>query len=173
MKFPAWHDSMQSHIRSAALPAILLFAIAVTASSSTPSALRLSRGNAASPDVRREVKIQPFENAHYKNTKDLPCLGNAVEDGNPDTEASTVLIKMEKGCAAEWHYHTAETQLMIVEGQLTVQTFSTPAATLGPGGYFLIPSKERFQYSCGKKSKCVFFLALDRPFDFFPVKPAN
>lgn len=173
MKFPAWHDSMRSHTRSVALAAIVLFAIALTASSSTLLVSVPAGAGSSIPDVQRDVKIQPFENAHYKSTKDLPCLGNAVEDGNPDTEPSTVLINMEKGCAVEWHYHTAESQLMIVEGQLTVQTFSTPTATLGPGGYFLIPSKERFRYSCAKKSKCVFFIALDRPFDFFPVKPAN
>lgn len=173
MEIPDRYDAMFVWMRRVSLTALLFAGITASAPSSTPSTLVSSRDNAPTPDVQREVKIQPFENAHYKNTKDLPCLGNAVEDGNPDTEASTVLIKMEKGCAVEWHYHTAESQLMIVEGELTVQTFSTPTATLGPGGYFLIPSKERFQYSCGKKSRCVFFIALDRPFDFFPVKPAN
>jgi hypothetical protein len=128
MKFPAWHDSPSSRIRSVALAAIMLFVTAFTASSSTPLVPDPGRGGTSTPDVQRDVKIQPLENAHYKSTKDLPCLGNAVEDGSPDTEASTVLIKMEKGCAVEWHYHTAESQFMIVKGQLTVQTFSSPPA---------------------------------------------
>ncbi len=177
MKFPARPGLIYARLRSAALPAILILAIFATASSSspsyTPSARVTSRGAMVAPDVKRDVKIQPLENAHFKHGKDLPCLGNAVEDGNPDVEASTVLIEMEKGCEEGWHYHSAESQIMIVSGQLTVQTFDTVSATLGPGGFFMLPSNERYKYSCGKKSKCLFFISLDRAFDYHEVKPAN
>lgn len=72
-----------------------------------------------------------------------------------------------------WHFHSAEEQLIVVKGELKVEMTTMPAAILGPGGFALIPSREKHQFTCTRKSECLMFLIIDRPFDSTWVSPGN
>ena len=137
-------------ISRCALPFILLFLFAA--------------GTACS-DQSREPVIHPVENANFKAGGDPKCIYTAVEAGDPSTGPSTVLMKADKGCFVRWHYHTAEQQLMLIKGELRVDMALMPSATIGPGGYILIPGKAKHQFTCTRKSECLLFLTMDRPFD--------
>jgi quercetin dioxygenase-like cupin family protein len=127
--------------------------------------LLLFVGTTASSDQPREPIIHPVENANFKSGDDPTCIATALEAGDPSAGASTVLIKANKGCFVRWHFHTAEQQLMLIKGELKVDMAMMPSATIGPGGFILIPSKMKHQLTCSRKSDCFLFLTMDRPFD--------
>jgi quercetin dioxygenase-like cupin family protein len=118
-----------------------------------------------SSDQSREPIVHPIENANFKAVADPKCVYTAVEAGDPAAGPSTVLMKADKGCFVRWHVHSAEQQLMVIKGEVRVDIALTPTATLGPGGYVLIPGKTKHQITCGRKSECLLFLTMDRPFD--------
>jgi hypothetical protein len=41
---------------------------------------------------------------------------------------------------------------------------------LGPGGFAMMPSKAKHQFSCQSKTACVMFVTFDRTYDIFWVK---
>jgi quercetin dioxygenase-like cupin family protein len=130
-----------------------------------PFALFFCFAGAVSSDQSREPIIHPIENANYKTVADPKCVYTAVEAGDPSSGPSTVLLKADKGCFVRWHVHTAEQQLMVIKGEVKIDIALTPSATLGPGGYVLIPGKTKHQLTCGRKSECLMFLTMDRAFD--------
>jgi quercetin dioxygenase-like cupin family protein len=130
-----------------------------------PLALFFCAASAVSSDQAREPIVHPIENANFKAVADPKCVYTAVEGGDPSAGPSTVLMKADKGCFVRWHVHTAEQQVMVIKGEVRVDIAMTPTATLGPGGYVLIPSKTKHQITCGRKSECLLFLTMDRAFD--------
>jgi quercetin dioxygenase-like cupin family protein len=130
-------------------------------------------GTPASYDEPREAIVHPLANANFASDGDPACLSSAVEVGNPSSGPSTILLKADRGCVIRWHFHSAEEQLMVIKGELKIEMVSIPSVTLGPGGFVLIPSKAKHQFTCSRKSECLLFLTIDRPFDGTWVKPGN
>jgi quercetin dioxygenase-like cupin family protein len=130
-----------------------------------PLSLCFCAATTVSSDLSREPIVHPVENANFKAVADPKCAYTAVEAGDPAAGPSTVLMKADKGCFVRWHVHSAEQQLMVIKGEVRVDIALTPTATLGPGGYVLIPGKTKHQITCGRKSECLLFLTMDRPFD--------
>ncbi len=128
---------------------------------------------AATSDAPREAIIHPLANANFKSVSDLACLGTAVEVGDPGSGPSSVLLKADKNCATSWHFHSAEEQLMVIKGELKIETGDLQTATLGPGGFALLPSKAKHRFTCSRKSECLWFLMMDRKFDSTSVEPRN
>jgi quercetin dioxygenase-like cupin family protein len=135
--------------------------------------LLLVAATSASSDSPREPVIHPLENANFASASDLTCLSTAVEAGNPSTRPSAVLVKMEKGCMASWHFHTAAEELIVIKGERKVEISSMPPEILGPGGYAQVPSNEKHQYACSAKGECLWFVRIDRAFDSKAAQPAN
>ena len=119
----------------------------------------------SSDERTRTAIVHPLANANFKISGDPSCLSTAVEVGDPSTGPATILLKATKGCVVRWHFHTAEEQIMVVKGEFKVEMISMPAAVLVPGGFTLIPSKEKHQFTCTHRSECLLFLTIDRPFD--------
>jgi len=113
--------------------------------------------------VRRlaEVKFEPDD--------DVKCLFSTVESGDPDKGPSTIILKAPAGCLVRWHYHTAEEQLIVVEGSVRTEMAGMPAKQLGPGGFAMMPGKVKHQFSCGTPTGCVMFVSFDRAYDIFWV----
>jgi quercetin dioxygenase-like cupin family protein len=137
--------------------ALLLIGIAATASSDEP----------------RPAIVHPLANANFASDGDPACLASAVEIGNPGAGPSTILIKEEPGCVVRWHFHSAEEQMMVIKGELKAEMTSVSATVLGPGGFVLIPGKEKHQFTCTSKGECLLFLTIAGPFDSQWVKPGN
>jgi mannose-6-phosphate isomerase-like protein (cupin superfamily) len=83
---------------------------------------------------------RPLSAIRYVQDSDVKCLRYAVEAGSPDTGPSTHILSFPKGCAYPWHYHTAEEQLMVIQGVVSVQMDKSEAVSLGPGGFAVMPS---------------------------------
>jgi quercetin dioxygenase-like cupin family protein len=152
---------LRSNFRRGALRAISLGVLLVAVATS------------ASSDSSREAVIHPLQNANFVPASEPACVSTAVEAGNPATGPSAVLVKMEKGCTDAWHFHTAVEELIVIKGELKVETFSMPPAILGPGGYAQIPSNEKHQFTCSAKGECLTFVRIDRAYDSKAVQPAN
>ena len=128
---------------------------------------------ASSDEPRPAAVLHPLANANFKPTNDPACLATAVEVGDPSRGPSTVLLKANRGCVVRWHFHSAEEQLMVIKGELKIEETSMPATTLSAGGFALIPSKEKHEFTCTYKSECLFFLMIDRAYDSSWVRPAS
>ena len=109
-----------------------------------------------------EVKLDPDD--------DVKCLLSAVETGNPAAGPSTIVLKAPPNCLVPWHYHTAEEQLIVAQGSVRTEMAGMSPRLLGPGGFAMMPSKAKHQFSCQSKTACVMFVAFDRTYDIFWVK---
>jgi len=109
--------------------------------------------------------------AETKFSADEPaCLSSASENGDPDTGPSTFILKAPSGCLVPWHYHTAEEQLIVVSGDVLTEMDGMAAKTLGPGGFAMMPSKAKHQFTCHSKSECILLVTFDRKYDIVWVK---
>jgi quercetin dioxygenase-like cupin family protein len=106
----------------------------------------------------------------FDSDEDVKCLLSAVQTGNPATGPSTIILKAPPNCLVPWHYHTAEEQLIVTEGNVRTEMDGMPAHNLGTGGFASMPSKVKHQFSCQSKTACVMFVTFDRTYDIFWVK---
>ena len=95
------------------------------------------------------------------------CITMAVESGDPSKGASMIVFKGAAGCVIPWHWHTPTEHVMIVSGSAKVEMKGGSSATLGPGGYAMMPSKHVHQFTC--TSACSAFVSSDAAFDIHYV----
>jgi quercetin dioxygenase-like cupin family protein len=91
------------------------------------------------------------------------CVVMAVESGDPSKGPSVIVFKGTAGCTIPWHWHTPTEQVMIISGSAKVEMKGGTAATLGPGGYAMMPSKHVHQFTCA--TACSAFVNSDGAFD--------
>ena len=114
--------------------------------------------------------VRPLSQVKFDPDDDVKCLLSAVENGNPATGPSTIILKAPPNCLVPWHYHTAEEQLLLIEGSVRTEMDGMSARALGPGGFATMPSKAKHQFSCQSITACVMFVTFDRTYDIFWVK---
>ena len=95
------------------------------------------------------------------------CVTMAVESGDPSKGPSVIVFKGTAGCLIPWHWHTATEHVMIVSGSAKVEMKGGSSATLGPGGYVMMPSKHVHQFTC--TSACTAFVNSAGAFDIHYV----
>ena len=96
------------------------------------------------------------------------CASGLVENGDPATGPSVVLVRLAPGCTVPWHWHTPNENIMAVAGvlQLSMKGEATPM-TLRAGDYALMPSRHVHQVHAPSAAR--FFLYVDGPFDIHYV----
>jgi quercetin dioxygenase-like cupin family protein len=115
--------------------------------------------------------VTPLTSANLVFDGEPTCLKVARENGDPDTGASTFLLEAPSGCVVPAHYHTAEEQLMVVRGDVLTGMDGMAEATLGPGGFAMMPSKAMHWFTCKSKDTCLMFVTFDRKYDIVWAKP--
>ena len=118
------------------------------------------------PGVMRqlsEVKFPPGDGPD--------CLQFFVETGDPKTGPSTAIMKAAPNCVIPPHYHTAQEQLMIVNGGVSTGMQGMQDTVLGPGGFAMMPSKQPHWFTCTAKEECLMFVTFDRAYDIVWLKP--
>jgi quercetin dioxygenase-like cupin family protein len=126
------------------------------------------RGQAAPHGV-----VIPLASANLVADGKPDCLKVARENGDPDTGASTFLLKASPGCVVPPHYHTAEEQLIVVQGDVLTGMDGMAEATLGPGGFAMMPSKAMHWFTCQSKGTCLMFVTFDRTYDIVWAQPGK
>jgi quercetin dioxygenase-like cupin family protein len=114
--------------------------------------------------------IRDIAQVKLQQDSDVKCLSYALETGNPETGPSTHILELPKGCRFPWHYHTAQEQMLIVDGTVLVEMASDKPASLGPAGFAMMPSREPHQFTCVSARKCKVFATFSAAYDIFWVK---
>jgi quercetin dioxygenase-like cupin family protein len=113
---------------------------------------------------------RPISSIKFEQDSDVKCLMYALEAGDPETGASTQILKASRQCVVPWHYHTAEEQLVVIDGTVSTEMEGMPASSLGPGGFAMMPSNSKHQFSCGPEKECLMMVSFDRRYDIVWVK---
>jgi quercetin dioxygenase-like cupin family protein len=111
--------------------------------------------------------VKPLASLHFTADDDVKCLSDAIETGDPDTGASTILLKATPGCVVPWHYHTAVEQLIIIRGDVLTEMSGHPAGLLSAGGFAVMASKVPHKFVCQDKHECLMVVTFDRKYDIF------
>jgi quercetin dioxygenase-like cupin family protein len=115
--------------------------------------------------------VTPLASANLVFDGEPACLKVARENGDPDKGPSAFLLQAPSGCVVPAHYHTAEEQLMVVRGDVLTGMDGMAEATLGPGGFAMMPSKAMHWFTCKSKDTCLMFVTFDRKYDIVWAKP--
>jgi quercetin dioxygenase-like cupin family protein len=85
----------------------------------------------------------------FANHPGLPtCATIAVQDGDPGTGPSTIMIKAKAGCVIPWHWHTPNERLIIISGSGKGEMKDMESAlALKPGDYVVMPAKGIHQFT--------------------------
>lgn len=125
---------------------------------------------AGSAQAPHQGMVRTLAEAKFTADDDLKCLSDVLENGDPATGPSTFLLKAAPNCVVPPHYHTAEEQLIVVQGQVSAGMDGVAPATLGPGGFAMMPGKDTHWFTCTSKEDCVMFVTFDRTYDIVWVK---
>jgi quercetin dioxygenase-like cupin family protein len=115
--------------------------------------------------------VTPLASANLVFDGEPACLKVARENGDPDKGPSTFLLEAPSGCVVPPHYHTAEEQLMVARGDVLTGMDGMAEATLGPGGFAMMPSKAMHWFTCKSKETCLMFVTFDRTYDIVWANP--
>ncbi|HEX8108905.1 MAG TPA: cupin domain-containing protein [Kofleriaceae bacterium] len=78
-------------------------------------------------------------------------------------------MKTKTGCAVPWHWHTANEQLMIVDGTARVEMKDMGKPITLQAGGFAMPSHHVHEFRCTQA--CTFLLYSDQKLDIHYVDP--
>jgi quercetin dioxygenase-like cupin family protein len=109
--------------------------------------------------------VTPFNHARFAADADVPCLQDALENGNPDTGPSTFLLKAAPGCDVPPHLHTVEEQVIVIRGTVWTAMKGMPGALLGAGGVAVMPGKAVHWFTCRRRQPCLMVVTFDRKYD--------
>jgi quercetin dioxygenase-like cupin family protein len=131
-------------------------------------------GYSAQPAVGADAArhaVTPLKDAPFVQDDDVKCLRSALENGNPDTGPSTFLLKAPAGCRVAAHYHTAEEQLIVIQGSVLTGMKGMQSVTLTAGGIAVMPAKAIHWFSCTGKDPCLMAVTFNQKYDIVWVAP--
>jgi mannose-6-phosphate isomerase-like protein (cupin superfamily) len=111
--------------------------------------------------------VRSLSDVKFTQDEDIKCLKYSLESGDPKTGPSTHILKAPSNCVVPWHHHTAEEQLVVIRGSVFTEMDGMSPSTLGPGGFAMMPTKKRHQFSCKSTADCLIVVSFDRPYDIF------
>jgi hypothetical protein len=127
----------------------------------------------AAPRMAQHNAAIPLSKVEFTQDEDVKCLASSLSSGDPATGPSTFLLKSPPGCLVRWHYHTAQEQLMVVQGEVLTEMEGMAKTRLGPGGFGFMESRAKHQFTCSGTAECLLFVTFDRAYDIFWEAPAR
>lgn len=101
---------------------------------------------------------------------DIPGCEHILLKGDPASEPSQHIYRMEKGFAFVKHWHVSAENLVMVRGTIVLRTDGGREQTLRPGDFVHIPPTLVHWGNCPEE--CVFYLGVDG-LDSFNVVEEN
>ena len=124
---------------------------------------------AGSPKPEKTV-LEHYSKAPFAAVPSLPeCTRMTGMRGNPAEEPSTLMVQMDGGCAATTHWHTANEEMLLLQGAIKAQIVGQPEVDVRAGAYILLPARSHHRFRCVSEEACILFLVADRPFDVHNV----
>jgi quercetin dioxygenase-like cupin family protein len=109
--------------------------------------------------------ITPLQEAAFTQDDDVKCLKDALENGDPSTGPSTLLLKATAGCRVPPHSHTAEEQLIVIQGSVSTGMKGMPDKVLTAGGVAVMPGKAIHWFSCVGTAPCLMAVTFNQKYD--------
>src|SRR5258706_16309609 len=109
--------------------------------------------------------VTPLKDAPFAQDGDVKCLKSALENGDPDSGPSTYLLKASAGCRVAPHFHTAEEQLIVIQGSVSTGMQGMRSVTLTAGGIAVMPGKAVHWFSCSGKGPCLMAVTVNQKND--------
>jgi anti-sigma factor ChrR (cupin superfamily) len=82
-------------------------------------------------------------------------------------------MKLPGGFSAPLHSHTADHDVVVVAGTLTMTPEGGTAKKLGPGSWFEFTGKKKHVTTCDAGADCVLFIAAKATWDLVPADTAK
>lgn len=82
-------------------------------------------------------------------------------------------IKLPAGFSAPLHSHSADHNVVVVAGNLTMTVEGGAAKKLGPGSWFEFTGKKKHVTTCDAGADCVLFIAAKAAWDLVPAVAAK
>ena len=79
-------------------------------------------------------------------------------------------IKLPRGFSAPLHSHSADHQVVMVAGTLTLTPEGGTAKKLGPGSWFEFTGKKKHVTTCDAGADCVLFIVAKAAWDLVPAE---
>jgi quercetin dioxygenase-like cupin family protein len=144
-----------------ALGVLALLPAAVMGSSAGPATAATAAPSAPSA----QHLITPLKDAPFVQDDDVKCLQSALENGDPDTGPSTFLLKAPAGCRVAAHYHSAEEQMIVIQGEVLTGMKGMRSVALTAGAVAVMPSKAVHWFSCRGKDPCLMVVTFNQKYD--------
>lgn len=141
------------------------YALLVTALFAAGCGLNASSGMAADAPPK-PVVLEHYSQAKFAAIPSLPaCTKMVGMRGDPSKGPSSLMVQMDGGCAATLHWHTANEEMLILQGVAKAQVAGQPEVELKAGSYMLLPAKSHHKFRCVSKEPCILFDVADTAFD--------
>ena len=95
------------------------------------------------------------------------CFLAALAHGQPEKEASVMLMKGSAGCTVPWHWHISNEQIMMVNGTARAQVKGDKPVLLRTGDYLFVPPHHVMKFAC--VASCRLFVYTGGPFEIHYV----
>ena len=132
-------------------------------SAATPSAAQ-SAASSASVVAAGELK--------WTEVPDTPVKMATVR-GDAAKGAHASFMKLPAGFSAPLHSHSADHDVVVVAGTLTMTPEGGAAKKLGPGSWFEFTGKKKHVTTCDAGADCVLFIAAKAAWDLVPAAAAK
>jgi quercetin dioxygenase-like cupin family protein len=97
----------------------------------------------------------------------------ATVKGDAAKGPHTSFIKLPAGVSAPLHSHSADHQVAVVAGTLTMTPEGGTAKKLGPGSWFEFTGKKKHVTTCDPGADCVLFIVAKAAWDLVPADAAT
>ncbi len=120
----------------------------------------------------QQTEESPVEK-HLTDAKFVPipnapdCFLAVIEHGQPEKEASVMLMKASAGCAVPWHWHISNEQIMMLRGTARAQVRGDKDVVLQSGDYFFVPPHHVMRFAC--VGSCTLFVYTGGSFEIHYV----
>ncbi|TRO92702.1 cupin domain-containing protein [Glycocaulis profundi] len=91
--------------------------------------------------------------------------GLAVLQGDPGQRNADVFFRLPGGATAIRHWHSSAERMVLVSGQMSIDTDGQDAVTLHTGDYAYMPARLPHSAECVSEEACVLFIAFEDPVD--------
>jgi quercetin dioxygenase-like cupin family protein len=137
--------------------------VALATVSAAPQSAAQSAAPTASVVAAGELK--------WVDVPDTPAKMATVKGDAKGPNSS--FIKLPAGFSAPLHSHTADHQVAVVAGTLTMTLEGGTAKKLGPGSWFEFTGKKKHVTTCDAGADCVLFLVAKAAWDLVPAVAAK
>lgn len=125
--------------------------------------------------IATTVQAQEPSSSHshkFVNSPTLPaCATINVVDGNPATEAATIMIHITEGCVVPWHWHTSKERIVVVKGNGVVEMKEGKTLNVVPGEFVAMAAKHIHRFTA--LTDVILYNMPDGPFDIHYVDPTG